>query len=165
MKNKHILLSVLLVTIIAFGFYPLMKMAQEKEIKNEQLFIKKQQQIERLAEVENVEQKTGTKITIPDSPKQIEFVNDISRIAKTTGITIPSAWNFSIGHNSSVNAEQISVGFSLSGKREQIKKFLSEVEKNPRFMGIQNFSFQSDFTKSIPITEMPVTLYAFFLEA
>lgn len=165
MKNKHILLSVLLIAVIAFGFYPLVRIAKQKKIKNEQLFAQKQQQIERLNELENTEKITGSKITIPASPKQVELINDISHIAKITGLHVPNAWSFSIGHNSDVNAEQISVSFTLSGKQEQIQKFLTEVEKNPRFMGVKDFSFTTDYTKSIPTTEMPITLYAFFLEA
>ncbi len=165
MKNKHILLSVLLISIVAFGFYPLRQTVKQKEIKNEQLFVQKQQQIERLNELENAEKITGSKIAIPASPKQVELINDISRIAKTTGLEIPTAWSFSLGHNSEVRAEQISVSFSLLGRHEQIQKFLTEVEKNPRFMGVKDFSFTTDFTQSIPTTEMPITLYAFFLEA
>jgi Tfp pilus assembly protein PilO len=165
MKNKHILLSVLLVAVIAFGFYPLLQTVKQKETQNEQLFAQKQQQIERLTELENTEKITGSKIALPTSPEQVELINDISRIAKITGLDIPSTWSFSVGHNSDVNAEQISVSFSLSGRHEQIQKFLTEVEQNPRFMGVKDFSFTTDFTKSIPTTEMPITLYAFFLEA
>lgn len=165
MKNKQILLSVLLVVLLAFVFYPLLQTVKQKESKNEQLFVQKQQQIERLTELENTEKTTGSKISIPTSPAQIEFINDVSHIAKITGIKIPNTWSFALGHNSEVNAEQLSISFSLSGRREQIQKFLIEVEKNPRFMGIKDFSFTTDFAKSIPTTEMPITLYAFFLEA
>lgn len=165
MKNKHILLSVLLITVVAFGFYPLLQVVDKKEQKNEQLFAQKQQQIERLAELKNVRKEMNTERSIPSSPEQIALIDDVSRIAKTTGIALPDNWNFSIGHNSDVNAEQISISFTLSGRRKQIQRFLTEVEKNTRFMGVRDFSFNTDASNSISITEMPVTLYAFFLEA
>jgi len=165
MKTRNILLSVVLIAVAGFGLWPLHKMAQEKEVINERLFIQKQQQIERLAELENREKTAGTTVSIPMSPHQIELVNDLNRIAKTTGLTIPDSWSFSMGHNSDVNAEQIGVGFPLSGSRNQIQKFLKEVEENSRFMGISNLSFTTDSTRSIPLTEMSVQVYAFFLEA
>jgi Tfp pilus assembly protein PilO len=165
MKNKHILLSVLLITIVAFGFYPLLQVVDKKEQKNEQLFAQKQQQIERLTKLENAGKEMNTQISIPSTPEQIALIDDVSRIAKATGIALPDNWSFSIGHNSDVNAEQISISFTLSGRREQIQRFLAEVEKNPRFMGVRDFSFNTDVGTSISITEMPITLYAFFLEA
>ncbi len=165
MKTRNILLSVALIAIAGFGLWPLYGVAQKKEATNERLFIQKQQQIKRLTELENRETMTGTTITIPTTPQQIEFINDIDRIAKATGLAIPNSWSFSLGHNSDVNAEQVSVGFSLEGYRKQIQKFLKEVEKNPRFIGIKNLAFSTDSTRSIPRTKMSVELYAFFIEA
>jgi Tfp pilus assembly protein PilO len=165
MKTRNILLSVVLIAIAGFGLWPLHKMAQEKEVINNRLLIQKQQQIERLTELENREKITETTIAIPNTPQQIELVNDLNRIAKTTGLTIPDSWSFSVGHNSDVNAEQLSVGFPLSGSRNQIQKFLKEVEENSRFMGINNISFTTDSAQSIPLTKLSVQVYAFFLEA
>lgn len=164
MKTRNILLSVALIAVAGFGLGPLHKMVQEKEATNERLFIQKQQQIERLEELENIEKTIGTTRVMPVTPQQIEFVNDINRIAKTTGLEIPDSWSFSIGHNSDVNAEQVSVGFSISGHRKQIQKFLKEVEENPRFMGVKSLSFSTDSTRSIPLTNMSVDLYVFFIE-
>lgn len=165
MRNLHILLSVLLITVAAFGVRPVLQAVQEKEQENQQLFAQKQHQIERLAEVEAAAKDPKMQFQIPETPAQINLIDDLSRIAKTTGIALPDNWNFSLGHNSAVNAEQVGVNFTLSGRREQIQKFLEAIEQNPRFMGVETFSFHTDFNKSIATTEMPISLYAFFLEA
>ena len=165
MKTSHILLSVALIAVAGFGIGPLRQMVQEKETQNERLFIQKQQQIQRLAELENTETVTGSRGAIPTRPEQLAFVEDLNRIAKKTGFILPKSWSFAIGRNSTVNADQLGVSFSLSGRREQILNFLKEVEANPRFMGVTGFSFSTDASRSIPTTTMGISLYAFFIEA
>lgn len=165
MKTSNILLTVALVVIAGFGINPLRKITLEREIKNDQLFIQKQAQIDRLIEVKNTEKETENTRAIPSSPEEIALINDINRIAKKTGFILPDSWSFSVGKNSDVGAEQISISFSLSGRRKQILSFLTEVEKNPRFMGVKDFSFTTDSTLAVPRTEMNIALYAFFIEA
>ncbi len=164
MKTSNIILTVALVLMAGFGVGPIRKVAIEREVKNKQLFIQKQSQIERLSMLEKVETVADTGKIIPTEPEQIELINDVNRIAKKTGFTLPDAWSFSIGKNSDVNAEQISISFPLSGRRKQIQNFLQEVENNPRFMGTNGLSFITDSSLPIPRTEMNISLYAFFIE-
>jgi Tfp pilus assembly protein PilO len=164
MKTNNILLTVALIAIAGFGIVPLRQMTLEKEIENERLFIQKQNQIERLTELENAQKITGNQSAIPMRPEQLSFVDDITRIAKKNGISLPESWNFSLGRNSEVNAEQISISFPVSGTRAQIQQFLQEIEQNPRFMGVKNFSFTTDSSRTTPRIDMSIDLYAFFLE-
>jgi hypothetical protein len=165
MKTSNILLTVALIAIAGFGVSPIRKMTHEKVVKNKQLFIKKKAQIERVNDLKNAEKTENNERVIPSSPQQMALIDDVDRIARKTGFSLPDAWSFSIGRNSDVNAEQISISFPLSGRRKQIQNFLQEVENNPRFMGVRGFSFTTDATQAIPRTEMSIALYAFFVEA
>lgn len=164
MKTSHILLTVGLVAVVGLGLNPVRKNVIEKEEKNEQLFAQTETLLERVKAVETT-QTEGSITAIPSTPEQIALVNDVNRIAKKTGFSLPQDWSFSLGTNSDVNAEQVSLSFTLSGRRQQILNFLKEIEQNPRFMGVRSFAFTTDVEPSIPQTKMDISLYAFFIEA
>lgn len=165
MKTKQIIAVVGLIALIGFGIMPLQKMASEQAALNQNLFLKKQQQIELVEKLEKIATSGSRETYIPNEPEELALANDLMVIGKKNGITIPENWNFKFNHNSDVGAGQISVSFPIQGRRQQIANFLSDIEKNSRFLGVKNFAIKTDSSASLVMTEMTVEIYGFFLGA
>ena len=163
MKTNQIIAVVGLIAAVGFGVMPLQQKVNEQKELNSRLSITKQKQIEQVAQLEKIAAAGSHEKYIPDGPAELAFANDLKRIGKKNGITVPASWSFSTNFSSDVGAEQISVSFPIQGRRQQIANFLSDIEANPRFMGVKSFAITSDPDASLGLTKMSVEIYGFFL--
>lgn len=157
-----------LVLVAGFGMIPLQNSIERLRLTHASLEQQKKdkiaehEQLKQLSEREDGEIEILTK-RIPPRPEQEKLIRDLRQITKESGFTF-TGLQFSKGFNSTIGAQQLSVSFSAEGSRGQIQNFLSRIEQNERFLGMETLSVQTPLKDNMTKVTLSVSLYSFFQE-
>ena len=116
-----------------------------------------------LQELENNPTKDWTNAInlIPTENQQEGIMRDIKRIADTSGYQFKN-----IGFDDNVDKElktgRIAIRVSVTGPYDKLFYFLSLLEQNPRYVGIENLKLSSKTTDTGRIANMSLSLYALY---
>lgn len=172
MKNFKIISLVLCLPLYLFFIFPTYQTIEiqkstilglEKERAAKNIILKKLQ-----AQKDNLGTKTAKSIEqekllsqIPLTLEQENLIRNMGKLALSTGFSF-SGFSFSKGSNAEVNAPQMNIGFAVTGAKKYAKDFLTLIENNDRFLGMEslNVSILRD-SKKIPQVSMSIALYAF----
>jgi len=97
---------------------------------------------------------------VPVSLEQETFILLLQQISKSTGFVFESI-SFNKGQNSTLEASTLNANFSIKGRADKFPDFLEAIEKSPRFMGLESFSYSVENTNGIDIISMTVPIYTF----
>ena len=135
---------------------------EQKKSALEQQRVEKKSELERLHQLQKrVEAEQSLAISIPAEKDQADFVRRIQRIASQSGFGF-SGLSFSHSVNPQVGTGQINAGFSVQGPARKLELFLTSIENDQRFLGIENLSVNLSRELGQPTAQMGVALYSFF---
>jgi Tfp pilus assembly protein PilO len=97
---------------------------------------------------------------VPTTLEQEKLILILQRISESTGFVFESL-DFTQGENATLETSTWNVNFSISGRADKFTDFLEAIEKSPRFMGLQSFSYSIEKINGIDVIEMSVPLYTF----
>ncbi|MCK5460553.1 type 4a pilus biogenesis protein PilO [Candidatus Gracilibacteria bacterium] len=100
---------------------------------------------------------------IPLTLEQENLIRDLTKISKETGFYFTSL-SFGKGRNADVNAPQINLNFSVEGRLDKVQPFLSRIENNERFLGMNDLDLNIKDKNGLKIASFSVSLYAFAQE-
>lgn len=171
MKNIKILGFVLLVLIVGFGVMPLRKAVQAERTEHEKLTHSREQKAQKSRELQKMlaPNTATTKVVksperqIPLHAEQEKVMQDLYKLIRGLGFEF-SSLQFSRTHNSTVNAPQLNISFTIEGRRSQILNFLRAVEANERFLGLTQLGEINNTEPNSGVIQMGVTLYTFYQE-
>ena len=88
------------------------------------------------------------------------LIRDILKITQLAGFSF-SGLNFSLSDNPDLELGQVTINLTVYGRRDRIPDLLKLIEKNSRFMGMDNLGISSG-KKGDGMTQFSLSLYAFF---
>lgn len=166
MKKIWLYLTLLMIPLYGFWIVP-----QNKTLKNEQQNVTSlqaetagyQEKIKQLKDLDTLlkdPKYEGVLERIPPTLEQETLILILEKIAKSTGFVFNEI-SFARGQNAQLETSTLQANFSIRGRKDKFITFLQAVEKSPRFMGIDNFSYSIETTNGIDIINMSVPLYTF----
>lgn len=166
MKNWKFWLSLSIIPLFGFWIFPTLKVVEshKKEvskletIKSEKIKILKSLEAKK-EELPTEEEQTLLK-KIPLTLEQENLIRDIYKISKKTGFAF-SSLGFGKGKNPDVDAPQMNIDFSVEGRLSYLKEFLTQIEQNERFLGMNNFNVGIKEKNGVKIVSLSVSLFAF----
>ena len=167
MKNFSIWLAIACIPVYGFWVFPQWKSYEEKLEQKSVLTTNIQEEKEALKALQSQKetiQKTADKDILKRVPEnmQQEFVMlDLQRISQETGFAFKSL-NFKNVKNPEIGANQLTIGFSITGKKERLPLFLEKIENNTRFFSIADLNFQTEEVNGITVISMLVSVDALF---
>lgn len=162
MKNWNIVLALIFILGIGFGTMPIRKQLAAATLQRNVLETQKKKISKEFKAIQkNVHESENSSAfnTIPVGYDQAAFLSDIEKILEKNQFEVKN-FSFSLGSDSTVEAEQIQASFQIQGSRGDIYNFLKDVEENKNFMGVQSFSISGE-SRQTDIT-FNVSLYSFF---
>jgi Tfp pilus assembly protein PilO len=97
---------------------------------------------------------------IPTNLEQERFILLLQQIASRSGFVFQNI-SFTKGQNPAIETSTLSANFSIKGRAEKLPSFLEAIEKSPRFMGLESFSYSVETINGIDIIDMSVPIYTF----
>lgn len=97
---------------------------------------------------------------IPTTLEQEKLILILQKISESTGFVFESI-NFSRGENAALETSALYANFTLVGRSDKFVEFLEAIEKSPRFMGLDTFSYNTETINGIGVINMSVPLYTF----
>jgi Tfp pilus assembly protein PilO len=113
------------------------------------------------AEADVVVNKNDLLQKIPREKNQSNIIRDLRSLATNTGFSFTQI-AFSEIENKAIEAKEIRASFVIEGPKNNVVNFLTSVENNKRFMGIENINVQTSIREGEEIANVSVTLYAFY---
>ena len=166
MNKKWLYLALLMVPLFGFWIIPQNKALKTETAKIEDLQAETQSlqtKIKKLKDLDTLlsdPKYDGVLERIPATLEQETLILILEKIAKSTGFVFDSI-SFSRGQNAELESSVLEANFSIRGRKDNFSKFLEAIEKSPRFMGIETFSYSVETTNDIDIINMSVPLYTF----
>lgn len=97
---------------------------------------------------------------VPATLEQETLIVLLKKIADNSGFVFDGL-NFSRGQNPTLETDTLQVNFSIKGRKDQFPTFLQNIERSPRFMGIDAFAYSVDTINGVDVISMSVPLYTF----
>ncbi len=97
---------------------------------------------------------------IPTKLEQEKLILILQRITQSTGFVFEGL-SFSKGVNSALETDTLKASFSVTGRADKFENFLKTIEKSPRFLGLESFSYRVENINGIDVISMAVPLYSF----
>lgn len=175
MKRSSIWLLLLLIPLYGFWISPTKDFlavqqkkidALEKERADKTQELLDLQALKKELEVLQAENKNAGMEPLRKLPLEIEQENilkDLQKIAHGAGFRFQGV-SFSTGVSKDLGLPEIRMNFSVTGLKAQVPKFLESIEKNERFLGMDDLGVNVENNSGQFVT-MNVSLYAFSQEA
>ncbi|NCP67718.1 type 4a pilus biogenesis protein PilO [bacterium] len=97
---------------------------------------------------------------VPTTLEQEKLILILQKISESTGFIFESI-SFSRGENAALETSTLNANFTITGRADKFPDFLEAIEKSPRFMGLETFSYSIANINGIDVIDMSVPLYTF----
>jgi Tfp pilus assembly protein PilO len=166
MKAWHIIVIILCVLTLGVYTQPRMEKVQKLKTKYENLLTERKAmniQVNKIQKTKEDKQKSQENFakSIPPQNEQEKLIHDIQNLTTRSGFSFDDI-SFVKGHNPIVGMPEIKATFSTTGDKKRLIRFLTSIEQNPRFLGMDSLSISTRIEKTSPVVTFLVSLYAFY---